>query len=122
MVSRIDDTCQHWVATCDVENEDGSIEHNVDIGVVRMIPKPDGLAKLGRLGVKKSARGYYIGQKLVAAFVDYCKNNGFHTIVLHSQDGRQGFYEKAGFSIEKGDDQIFEEAGTPHVRMWMRNL
>jgi predicted GNAT family N-acyltransferase len=118
----MDAICQHWVATCDVENEDGTVEHNVDIGCVRLIPKPDGLAKLGRLAVKKSARGYSIGLKLVETFVDYCRKNGFHTIVLHSQYPRRGFYEKAGFVIEKGDDEIFDEAGTPHVRLWMRNV
>lgn len=116
-----DHICQHWIATCDKINEDGTIE-KCDIGNVRLWPKPNGVAKLGRLGVLSSARGLYIGQQLVKAFIDYCKNNGFHTIVLHSQYPRKGFYEKLGFVVEEGDDEIFEEGGTPHVRMWMRNL
>ncbi|KAF1798386.1 acyl-CoA N-acyltransferase [Mucor lusitanicus] len=115
-----DAACQHWIATCDKENPDGTIEHNVDIGNVRLIPKPDGVAKLGRLAVLSSARGLQIGRLLVEAFVEYCKTSGFNTIVLHSQYPRRGFYEKTGFKIEEGDDEIFEEAGTPHVRMWMR--
>ncbi|KAG2204618.1 hypothetical protein INT46_009727 [Mucor plumbeus] len=115
-----DDVCQHWIVTCDKENEDGSVEHNVDIGNVRLIPKPEGVAKLGRLAVLSSARGLQIGRLLVEAFVDYCKKNSFNTIVLHSQYPRRGFYEKTGFKIEHGDDKIFDEAGTPHVRMWMR--
>lgn len=55
-------------------------------------------------------------------FIEYCKKNEFNTIVLHSQYPRRGFYEKLGFVIEKDDDEVFEEGGTPHVRMWMRNL
>jgi predicted GNAT family N-acyltransferase len=68
------------------------------------------------------ARGLYIGQQLVKAFIEYCKKNGFHTIMLHSQYPRKGFYEKLGFVVEQGDDEIFEEGGTPHVRMWLRHL
>jgi predicted GNAT family N-acyltransferase len=75
---------------------------------------------LGRLAVLSSARGLQIGRLLVEAFVDYCKKNSYNTIVLHSQYPRRGFYEKTGFKIEHGDDKIFDEAGTPHVRMWMR--
>ncbi|KAI8641905.1 acyl-CoA N-acyltransferase [Parasitella parasitica] len=116
----LDGACQHWIATCDKENEDGTIEHNVDIGNVRLIPKSEGVAKLGRLAVLSSARGLQVGRLLVEAFANYCKHNNYTTIVLHSQYPRRGFYEKTGFRIEEGDDQIFDEAGTPHVRMWMR--
>ncbi|CEP13890.1 hypothetical protein [Parasitella parasitica] len=115
-----DSICQHWIASCDIEYQDGTIEHNVDIGNVRLVPKTDGLAKLGRLAVLSSARGLQIGRLLVEAFIDYCKNNNYNTIVLHSQYPKRGFYEKTGFRIEDGDDEIFDEAGTPHVRMWMR--
>jgi predicted GNAT family N-acyltransferase len=80
------------------------------------------LAKLGRLCVLSSARGLYIGQKLVQTFTEYCKENGFNAIVLHSQYPRRGFYGKLGFVIEEGDDSIFDEDGTPHIRMWKRNL
>ena len=116
-----DDVSQHWVAYCDKENEDGTVEKHVPVGTIRLIPKPDA-AKLGRFAVLSEARGLYIGQELVKTFIKYCKDNGYHTIVLHSQYPRRGFYEKLGFVIEKDDDEVFEEGGTPHVRMWMRNL
>lgn len=77
---------------------------------------------MGRLAVLSTARGLYIGQLLVKSFIQYCKENHFHTIVLHSQYPRRGFYAKLGFVIEQGDDEIFDEDGTPHIRMWMRNL
>ncbi|GAA5807587.1 hypothetical protein MFLAVUS_000952 [Mucor flavus] len=106
-----DNICQHWVATY----------KSKDVGNIRLWPKTNGVAKLGRLGVLSSARGLYIGQKLVLEFIEYCKQNKFNAIVLHSQYPKRGFYEKLGFVVEEGDE-IFEEAGTPHVRMWMRNL
>lgn len=86
-----------------------------------MIPLPGNIAKLGRLAVLSTARGLYIGQKLVNEFIDFCKKNEYHTIVLHSQYPRRGFYAKLGFVIEEGEE-IFDEDGTPHIRMYMRNL
>ncbi|ORE08480.1 acyl-CoA N-acyltransferase [Rhizopus microsporus var. microsporus] len=118
----LDDICQHWVAVCDKVNEDGTIDADYPIGNVRLMPKPDGVAKLGRLGVLSSARGLYVGQMLVKAFIEYCKKNEYTTIVLHAQNDKRGFYERAGFKVEEGDDEIFMESHTPHVRMWMRNL
>lgn len=116
-----DDISVHWAAYCDKKNEDGTIENHIPVGTIRLIPQPDQIAKLGRLAVLSTARGLYIGQKLVKSFIDYCKENGFHSIVLHSQYPRRGFYEKLGFVIEEGEE-IFDEDGTPHIRMWMRNL
>ncbi|KAG2210895.1 hypothetical protein INT47_000049 [Mucor saturninus] len=111
-----DPICLHWLATCE---KDGV---PVDVGTIRLWPKPDGLAKLGRFCVLSSARGLHIGQLLVETFIAHCKQNGFHTIVLHGQYPRRGFYQKMGFVLEEGDDAIFLEGGEPHVRMWMRNL
>ena len=115
-----DHLCQHFIASCEKENKDGTTEY-VDVGNVRLWPQPNGVAKLGRLGVLSSARGLYIGQLLVKAFINYCRESNFHSIVLHAQYPSKGFYEKLGFVVEEGD-VIFEEAGTPHIRMWMRNL
>jgi predicted GNAT family N-acyltransferase len=76
---------------------------------------------LGRLAVLSTARGLYIGQKLVKEFIAYCKQNGYTSIVLHAQYPRRGFYEKLGFVIEQGEE-IFQEDGTPHIRMYMRRI
>ncbi|KAI9483735.1 MAG: acyl-CoA N-acyltransferase [Benjaminiella poitrasii] len=116
-----DDISLHWAAYCDRENEDGTIDSHVPVGAVRLIPQPNSVAKLGRLAVLSSARGLYIGQKLVLNFINYCKQNGYHTIVLHAQYPRRGFYAKLGFVIEEGEE-IFDEDGTPHIRMYMRNI
>lgn len=121
IVNSYDEGAEHWAAYCDEEKEDGTIEKHVPIGAIRLIPQPQHIAKLGRLAVLSSARGLYVGQKLVKTFIQYCKDNDFHSIVLHSQYPRRGFYEKLGFVIEEGDE-IFDEDGTPHIRMWMRNI
>ncbi|KAI8053126.1 acyl-CoA N-acyltransferase [Gilbertella persicaria] len=119
----LDDKSTHWVATCDKVDQNGTlIESNVDVGTIRLVPKNQNMAKLTRFAVVQNARGLKIGQRLLEAFIDYSKKNGFDTIVLHSQHPKRGFYEKAGFVVERGDDEVFIEAGTPHVRMWMRNL
>lgn len=52
----------------------------------------------------------------------YSLIDGFNTIVLHSQYPRRGFYQKMGFALKEGNDRTFLEAGTPHIRLWMRNL
>ncbi|ORE08231.1 acyl-CoA N-acyltransferase [Rhizopus microsporus var. microsporus] len=119
---RLDEISTHWAAIADRENDDGSIEKDVYIGTVRLIPTEGNIAKLGRLAVLSEARGLYAGQNLVKNFVEYCKSNGYHAIKLHAQYPRRMFYAKLGFTIEEGDDDIFDEDGTPHVRMWMRNL
>ncbi|CAO0797105.1 unnamed protein product [Mucor circinelloides] len=120
-LDNLDEGSFHWAAYCDKENEDGTVENNVPVGTIRMIPKPDNVAKLGRLAVLSTARGLYIGQLLVKELVRFSKENGYHTIVLHSQYPRRGFYAKLGFVIEEGEE-IFDEDGTPHIRMYMRNI
>ncbi|KAI8382377.1 acyl-CoA N-acyltransferase [Blakeslea trispora] len=113
----------HWIATADKVDENGVIVcPDVDIGTIRLMPKENGLVKLTRFAVIQEARGLRVGQGLVKVFVDYCQKHGYDTIVLHSQYPRRGFYQKVGFVLEKGDDSIFDEAGTPHVRLWMRNI
>ncbi|KAI8876037.1 acyl-CoA N-acyltransferase [Backusella circina FSU 941] len=115
-----DDTCDHWIAVCDID--DGQLQKEVPVGAIRLIAKPDQVAKLGRLAVLSHARGLSLGKRLVQEFIKYSKENGYKTIVLHAQIDKRGFYEKLGFSTEAGDDDVFDEDGTPHIRMWMRNL
>ncbi|OBZ89783.1 hypothetical protein A0J61_02162 [Choanephora cucurbitarum] len=116
-----DEGSTHWVAYCDKENDDGTIEHHVPVGTIRLIPKPNGLAKLGRLAVLSTARGLHIGQALVKTFIDHCRQHQFKDIILHAQYPRRGFYSKLGFTIDEGAETFLED-GTPHICMHMRNL
>jgi predicted GNAT family N-acyltransferase len=117
-----DATCEHWIAVCDINNDDGQVQQEVPVGAIRLIEKPNHVSKLGRLAVLSQARGLSIGKKLVLEFIRYSKEQGYKTIVLHAQIDKRGFYEKCGFATEAGDNEPFDEDGTPHIRMWMHNL
>lgn len=121
-LNRDDLICQHWAALADKENEDGTIEHGVPIGTIRLAIKPGNVARLGRVAVISTARGHKVGPRLIDAFEKYCIEKGFHTIYLHAVSEKRGFYEKLGYIVEKGDDEEFSEDGTPHIRLWKRNL
>lgn len=73
---------------------------------------PDG--HIGRMAVRKSARGQGIGSEVLAALLQEAKHRQFHALVLHAQTHAVDFYTKHGFQIE-GDE--FLEAGIPHRRM-----
>ncbi|KAI9276541.1 acyl-CoA N-acyltransferase [Sporodiniella umbellata] len=116
----LDDDAVHWAAIADKKNDDGSVEKGVFIGTIRLLHR-DTVAKLGRLAVLSEARGLYAGQLLVKEFLNYARENGYQSAVLHSQYPRRGFYQKLGFTVEEGEE-IFDEDGTPHIRMWKRHL
>jgi predicted GNAT family N-acyltransferase len=44
------------------------------------------------------------------------KTNGYIHISIHAQEYLQSFYEKLGFLRE---DDIFDEAGIPHIKMFL---
>jgi predicted GNAT family N-acyltransferase len=73
---------------------------------------PDG--HIGRMAVRKSARGKGIGSEVLAALLDEAKRLGYSELVLHAQTHAVDFYVKHGFQIE-GDE--FLESGIPHCRM-----
>ena len=73
---------------------------------------PDG--HIGRMAVRKSARGRGIGGQVLRALLDEAKRLGYSELVLHAQTHAIDFYFKHEFQIE-GDE--FLEAGIPHRRM-----
>ena len=73
---------------------------------------PDG--HIGRMAVRKSARGQGIGAQVLSALLDESKRLGYRDLVLHAQTHALDFYVKQGFQIE-GDE--FLEAGMSHRRM-----
>ncbi|CEP08851.1 hypothetical protein [Parasitella parasitica] len=117
-----DADAEHWDAVADNLNMDGSIVANHSIGTVGLVRISHTVARWGRVAVWSDTRGLGIESKLINVFIDHCISNGFHTIYLHAVSEKRGFYEKLGFAVEVGDDQEFEEDGTPHIRLWMRNI
>ena len=76
---------------------------------------PDG--HIGRMAVRKSARGQGIGTQVLSALLHEAKRQQFQKLVLHAQTHAIEFYARHGFQIE-GDE--FLEAGIPHRRMTLR--
>ncbi len=73
---------------------------------------PDG--HIGRMAVRKSARGQGIGDEVLRRLLDEAKRLDYRELVLHAQTHAMGFYLRHGF-VSEGDE--FMEAGIPHYRM-----
>ncbi|CAO3642665.1 unnamed protein product [Cunninghamella blakesleeana] len=114
------DTSDYWLATCE-KTINGNIKR-VPVGTVRLITVSGKIAKLGRLAVLSDCRGMYLGRQLVNTLVKDASDRGMEHVVIHAQIDKRGFYEKLGFVNEKEDEEPFLEDGTPHIKMWLRNI
>ncbi|KAI8878595.1 acyl-CoA N-acyltransferase [Backusella circina FSU 941] len=116
-----DDIADIWFVTCDEVLEDTILRKDVVIGTVRLVPKPDNSSRLGRLVVSKDARGQNVGKLLMEVAKKEAHSKGYESIYLHSQVEKQGFYNKMGFFVEENDADIFDEMGSSHINLWLRN-
>lgn len=80
------------------------------IGTGRLLP--DG--HIGRMAVRKVARGTGVGSALLLALMEQARKRGDHLVALSSQSQAAPFYERHGFAVE-GDE--FFEAGIAHINM-----
>lgn len=80
------------------------------IGTGRLLP--DG--HIGRMAVRKGARGSGVGGALLQALMAQAKARGDRQVMLSSQTHAAPFYERHGFQLE-GDE--FFEAGIAHINM-----
>lgn len=83
------------------------------IGAARFVPF-EGAAKIGRVAVKRSARGTGAGAELMRFVMKEARARGYASAVLDAQTYAIGFYEKLGFVAE---GPVFDDAGMPHRRM-----
>ncbi|MFL4903555.1 GNAT family N-acetyltransferase [Streptomyces sp. MMS24-I2-30] len=72
------------------------------------------LGSLGRLAVRREARGLGIGVALVRAIEEAARARGLAAVDLHAQTHAQGFYERLGY-VPYGPEYL--EAGIPHQGM-----
>jgi len=82
----------------------------VPIGTGRLLP--DG--HIGRMAVRKTARGGGIGGALLQLLMTQAKSRGDTHVVLSSQTQAAPFYERHGF--QRDGDEFFE-AGIAHIQM-----
>ncbi len=86
------------------------------LATARLLDK-HGLAKIGRVAVRREARGRGLGLTLMQAVLDEARRQGFTEAVLDSQTYAIPFYERLGFAAE-GEE--FDDAGIPHYLMRRR--
>ena len=80
----------------------------------RLLVHAPGVARIGRMAVKKNLRGSDLGARVLQALVDAAQARGDQSVVLHAQCSAEGFYKRAGFSAH---GPVFEEAGMAHIEM-----
>lgn len=78
---------------------------------------PDG--HVGRMAVRKSARGQGIGSRVLQSLLAEAERLGYQELVLHAQVHALGFYQQHGFVA---CSEEFMEAGMLHRRMVRRLL
>jgi predicted GNAT family N-acyltransferase len=99
-----DESCDRLIATLNQEF----------VGTVRIRYLDPETAKIERLAVLKTARGYGLGKQLMEKALEVAKNKNISKVIIHAQEYIKGLHQQLGF-VEEGD--IFEEAGIKHVKM-----
>ncbi|MFF0227766.1 GNAT family N-acetyltransferase [Streptomyces sp. NPDC004629] len=72
------------------------------------------LGSLGRLAVRREARGFGVGVALVRAIEEAARARGLTAVDLHAQTHALGFYERLGY-VPYGPE--YPEAGIAHRAM-----
>ncbi|WP_041695015.1 GNAT family N-acetyltransferase [Alicyclobacillus acidocaldarius] len=72
-------------------------------------------AKVQRVAVLGHLRGRGLGREVMQAVEELVREGGFQEIVLDAQLHAEQFYQKLGYRRVSND--VFEDAGIPHVRM-----
>ncbi|MDR5171802.1 GNAT family N-acetyltransferase [Methylobacillus flagellatus] len=97
----LDETALHLLAVA----EDGK-----SIGCARILS--DG--SIGRMAVLQAWRRQGVGQALLQAAIESCRQNGWFDIHVSAQTHALAFYEQAGFH---GVGEEYMDAGIPHQAM-----
>ena len=80
----------------------------------RLLPSVNGVAKIGRLAVKRVLRGQRLGDQVLSALMNAARQRGDTEILLHAQCSAEKFYLRQGF---RRQGEVFMEANMAHVEM-----
>ncbi len=112
---------QHIPADMEWDSADASCLHalarnrfGLPLATGRMLEHVPGVAKIGRMAVRRSMRGTRIGRQVLDALMAEARKQGYREVLLHAQLSAENFYLRAGFQ-RRGEP--FEEAGIGHVEM-----
>lgn len=84
------------------------------LATARLLQHAPGVARIGRMAVRKQMRGTGLGRRVLDALLDAARARGDTRVVLHAQCSAEAFYRRAGFSAHGA---VFEEAGIAHIEM-----
>lgn len=103
----LDAGAEHLLATLD----------GVPVGTARLLEDPDA-GRIGRICVRRPARGTGLGAALVRAGIDRLAARGITRIVLGAQVRAMGFYEGLGFAACGPE---YDDGGVPHreMELWL---
>ncbi len=87
------------------------------VGTARIVEKGSGVAKIGRVAVRKAWRGRGVGEALMRQAMTEAQAAGMTEAILDAQVPVIPFYERLGFVAE---GPVFDDAGIPHRRMTQR--
>jgi len=80
----------------------------------RLLQHAPGVARIGRMAVKKQMRGSDLGRRVLHALMEAARDRGDAQVLLHAQCSAEGFYKRSGFAPHGA---VFEEAGIAHIEM-----
>jgi YbgC/YbaW family acyl-CoA thioester hydrolase len=80
----------------------------------RLLQHAPGIARVGRMAVRKPMRGSDLGRRVLDALMEAARARGDTQMVLHAQCSAEGFYRRSGFAPHGA---VFEEAGIAHIEM-----
>ncbi len=83
----------------------------------RLLAHEPGTSKIGRMAVERTMRGGRLGRDVLHALMDVARERGDAEVVLNAQRSAEGFYARLGYTVL---GEPFDEAGIPHVTMFMR--
>jgi predicted GNAT family N-acyltransferase len=103
------DEADHTALHCVAVNRMGMV-----LATGRLLEHAPGVARIGRMAVKKQMRGTDLGRRVLHALMDAARERGDRQVVLHAQCSAEGFYRRSGFAPHGA---VFEEAGISHIEM-----
>ena len=99
---------------CDPAAEAAADAHDEAVATGRLITESPGVGRIGRLAVDRDLRGSRLGRQVLDALVAASQARGDREVQLHAQRSAEGFYLRAGFSVQ---GEPYEEAGIEHITM-----